>query len=615
MSAAPEVEAAALDDAAAAAADLDDAAAEEAAALNGAAADGEAADGAEGGTRRSRRGGSAAAAAAAAAAGAQWAAPAAEIARRRNFAIISHPDAGKTTLTEKLLLYGGAIQEAGAVRSRADQRKATSDWMELEKQRGISITSTVLSFEYAGAQINLLDTPGHQDFSEDTYRTLAAADNAVMLVDAAKGLEPQTRKLFEVCRLRGLPIFTFCNKLDRPSLSPFELLDQIEGDFGLQMVPVLWPIGDGPNFQGVLDRDTNLVHLFERGDRTGRAKEMGTLELDDPELPIAIGETLYNQLREDVEVLEGLIEPLDMAKVHAGEQSPMFFGSAMVNFGVELFLKRFLTLGQGPAPRSISSGGNAAEQLTPEYPEFTGFCFKLQANLDPRHRDRLAYIRVVSGRFEKGMRVSHSRMKGRTVNLTQAQQLFAQDRESVSEAFPGDVIGLNNPGVFAIGDTIYTGARRVAFPGIPSFSPECFAYIRNPNPSTYKNYNKGLTQLLDEGAVQLLRERSDDGNGSPILAAVGTLQFDVVQYRLKDEYGVETRLEALPGFNTARWSNAGWDAVDAAEADGKLFGIFQAKDRFGRPVLLFRNEWKLQQVMADLPELELVPWAAPPDIV
>lgn len=545
-----------------------------------------------------------------------WGAPQAEILRRRNFAIISHPDAGKTTLTEKLLLYGGAIQQAGAVRSRADQRKATSDWMELEKQRGISITSTVLSFEYKGTQINLLDTPGHQDFSEDTYRTLAAADNAVMLVDAAKGLETQTRKLFEVCRLRGLPIFTFCNKLDRPSISPFELLDQIERDFGLTMVPVLWPIGDGERFKGVLDRETSLVHLFEKGDRTGRAQEKGTLELSDPLLQDTIGKELYDQLIEDVEMLEGLVEPLDIKKVHAGEQSPMFFGSAMVNFGVELFLKRFLSMGQGPAPRQLTGvKGGEGIILAPEHPEFTGFCFKLQANLDPRHRDRLAYIRVVSGRFEKGMKVSHSRMKGRQLNLSQAQQLFAQDRESVSVAYPGDVIGLNNPGIFAIGDTIYTGSTKVQFPGIPSFSPECFAYIRNPNPSTYKNYNKGLSQLLDEGAVQLLRERSDDGNGNPILAAVGTLQYDVVQYRLRDEYGVDTKLETMAGYNTARWCNGGWDAVDKYVNEGKLFGIFQARDRYGRPVLLFRNEWKLQQVMQELPDLQLVPWAAPPDIV
>lgn len=541
--------------------------------------------------------------------GGQWAAPPAEIDRRRNFAIISHPDAGKTTLTEKLLLYGGAIQEAGAVRSRAAQRKATSDWMELEKQRGISITSTVLSFEYNGNHINLLDTPGHQDFSEDTYRTLAAADNAVMLVDAAKGLEPQTRKLFEVCKLRELPIFTFVNKMDRSSLSPFELVDQIEREFGMKVAPVLWPIGDGERFKGVLDRETGLVHLFERAGRTEKATDMGQLPLGDPRLPELITEELFEQLLEDVDMLDELVDPLDMDRVLTGEQSPMFFGSAMTNFGVELFLKRFLTIGQKPASRRTGS-----KSVSPDYNEFTGFVFKLQANLDPRHRDRLAYIRVVSGRFEKGMKVQHSRMKGKQVTLAHAQQLFAQERETVQAAYPGDVIGINNPGHFAIGDTIFTGSTKVRFPGIPSFSPECFAYMRNPNPSKYKNYRKGLDQLLDEGAVQMLRERSDDGNGNPILAAVGTLQFDVVQHRMKEEYGVDTILEPLSGYTTARWAEGGWEIVDAATKEGKLFGIFTAQDKFGRPVLLFRNEWKLANVHGELPHLNLVPWSRPPDI-
>ncbi|CAM9961723.1 unnamed protein product [Ascophyllum nodosum] len=540
--------------------------------------------------------------------GGQWAAAPVEIDRRRNFAIISHPDAGKTTLTEKLLLYGGAIQEAGAVRSRADQRKTTSDWMELEKQRGISITSTVLSFDYQGNHINLLDTPGHQDFSEDTYRTLAAADNAVMLVDAAKGLEPQTRKLFEVCKLRELPIFTFVNKMDRPALSPFELLDQIEREFGMRMAPVLWPIGDGERFKGVLDRETSTVHLFERAGRTSKATDVAELTLDDSKLPEMITQELYEQLLEDVEMLDGLVEPLDMKRVLTGEQSPMFFGSAMTNFGVELFLKRFLTIGQKPASRRT-----AKSAITPDYKEFTGFVFKLQANLDPRHRDRLAYVRVVSGRYEKGMKVQHSRMK-KQVTLSHAQQLFAQERETVEVAYPGDVIGINNPGHFAIGDTIFTGGTKIRFPGIPSFSPECFAYMRNPNPSKYKNYRKGLDQLLDEGAVQLLRERNDDGNGNPILAAVGTLQFDVVQHRMKGEYGVDTILEQLPGYKTARWAEGGWDVVDEQTKAGKLFGIFFAQDKFGRPVLLFRNEWKLASIQEELPQLELVPWSQPPDL-
>eukprot|EP00640_Fibrocapsa_japonica_P000987 CAMPEP_0113945122 /NCGR_PEP_ID=MMETSP1339-20121228/38496_1 /TAXON_ID=94617 /ORGANISM="Fibrocapsa japonica" /LENGTH=515 /DNA_ID=CAMNT_0000950535 /DNA_START=304 /DNA_END=1851 /DNA_ORIENTATION=+ /assembly_acc=CAM_ASM_000762 len=514
-------------------------------------------------------------------------------------------------MTEKLLLYGGAIQEAGAVRSRANQRKATSDWMELEKERGISITSTVMSFEYKDFHINLLDTPGHQDFSEDTYRTLAAADNSVMLVDAAKGLEPQTRKLFEVCRMRNLPIFTFCNKMDRPALSPFELMDQIEAEFGLELHPILWPIGDGPRFKGVLDRETNLVHLYEKGERGKKAVEeaQGPIPLDDPILKELLEEELYNQLMEDAEILEGVMNPLDPERIRKGEQSPMFFGSAMTNFGVELFLQRFLTLGQQPTSRETQMG----DVLGPDHSQFTGFVFKLQANLDPKHRDRLAYVRVCSGKFQKGMKVSHSR-SSRKLTLSQAQTLFASDRDTVEEAYPGDVIGLNNPGMFAIGDTLYTGNTKIKYPGIPSFSPECFAYIRSTDPTKYKNFRKGIDQLLEEGAVQLLRAKDDDGNGNPILAAVGALQFDVVQHRLKDEYGVETITEPLAGFSIARWVEGTWEDVNAVHAEGKLFGVFQSQDRWNRPVLLFRNNWKLDQTVQDCPNLTFVPWAVAPDM-
>jgi peptide chain release factor 3 len=533
-----------------------------------------------------------------------------EVKRRRNFAIVSHPDAGKSTLTEKLLLYGGAINEAGAVKSRANQRKITSDWMEMEKQRGISITSTCLSFEYEGCRINLLDTPGHQDFSEDTFRSICAVDNAVMLVDAAKGLEPQTRKLFEVCRMGKLPIFTFANKLDRPSMTPWELIDQIENEFGLQMCPITWPIGDGDRFSGVLDRDTKLVHLFERGDRKKKAEELACLPVDDERLADLLDEDLYSKLLEDMELLDGLIEPLDMPKVLRGEQSPMFFGSAMATFGVELFLNRFLTLGQSPPPRKLDSED---EVLQPDYPEFSAFVFKLQANLDPRHRDRLAFMRVVSGRYEPGLRVNHSRLAGRQINLASASQLFASERETISEAYPGDVIGVMNPGTFAIGDTLYTGNQRVRFPGIPSFSPERFMYVRG-TPSQRKNFEKGLRQLLDEGAVQMLRERWDEGGGIPVLAAVGQLQFDVVKHRLLSEYNVDCTMEALAGYDSARWCEAGWEEVDAADAKGLLFGVMQLKDMFDRPVLLFRNQWKVKSVEEEVPTLDLSPWAAPPDI-
>jgi len=550
-------------------------------------------------------------------AGESFRAPKSEIDRRRNFAIISHPDAGKTTLTEKLLLFGGAIQDAGAVKARADQRKATSDWMEIEKQRGISVTSTVLSFEYklqeARYHLNLLDTPGHADFSEDTYRTLAAADNCVMLIDAAKGIEDRTRKLFEVCRMRKLPIFTFTNKMDRPSLTPFEIIDQLEKEFNLECVPMNWPIGDGDSFQGVLDRATSKVHLFIRGDRKKKVSA-NILSLDDPELVEVIGEELYEKLLEDIDMLDGLITAPDMERIHSGDQTPLFFGSAMTNFGVELFLQTFLQYAQKPPARTARMDTTESVEenhiILPGSDDFTGFVFKLQANLDPRHRDRMAFIRVCSGTFRKGMKVGHSRMK-KSINLSSAQSLFAQDRESIEEAFPGDVIGIHNPGHFAIGDTIFTGNKRITYPGIPSFSPEKFAYIRNPNPSSYKKFQKGITELLDEGAVQMLRDRGDDGNGSPMLAAVGQLQFEVVEYRLEHEYGVESKWESL-GFTMARWVGGGWDAVDRAEKDGKLFGVHIAKDRWERPVLLFRNPWKVTQLQGEVDFLDLIPWSMPP---
>jgi len=549
------------------------------------------------------------------------AAPSNEIDRRRNLAIISHPDSGKTTMTEKLLLYGGALQQAGAVRQKAEQRATQSDFMEMEKERGISISSTVMNFDYEGYRLNILDTPGHQDFSEDTYRALAAADNAIMLLDAAKGLEPQTRKLFEVCRLRGLPLFTFCNKMDRPSLSPYELMDQIQEEFNLESFPILWPIGDGDRFKGVLDRLEEVVHLYQKPvKRGGKAEviEVPFSEADRLQELIADDE-LFEKLLEDKELLDELIEPLDIERVLDGEQTPLFFGSAMTNFGVQLFLDKFLDMGTKPTARFAVSGqaksdGSRDEQpVPPEHEEFTGFVFKTQANLDPKHRDRLAYVRVVSGVYEKGMKVGHSRSKaGKKYNLAQAQALFGSDRSTVEIAYPGDVIGINNPGSFAIGDTLFTGSERVAFPGIPSFSPEKFAYIRSPNPSDYKSFRKGIDQLLAEGAVQALRQRNDDGGGPLMLAAVGQLQFEVVQARLQNEYKVESILEPL-GYSLARWADGGWDAVDKADADGKLFGIMIVQDRWERPVLLFRNDWKAASLMEEEKDLQLKPWSKPPD--
>ncbi len=516
-----------------------------------------------------------------------------EIERRRNFAIISHPDAGKTTLTEKLLLYGGAIHQAGAVKARRDQRKATSDWMEMEKQRGISITSTVLQFDYQDYQINLLDTPGHQDFSEDTYRTLAAADNAVMLIDAAKGLEPQTRKLFEVCKLRALPIFTFVNKMDRPGREPLELLDEIEKELGLQTYAVNWPIGSGDRFKGVYNRYDQSIHLFERRAHGSQEAQETVIELGDPKIEEYLDKDLYYQLKEDLELLSELGGELDLDEVHAGRMTPVFFGSAMTNFGVKLFLEAFLDYGLKPVGRNSSLG-----PLEPDYPEFTGFVFKLQANMDPKHRDRVAFVRVCTGKFEKDMAVNHAR-SGKTIRLSRPQKLFAQDREVIETAYPGDVIGLNNPGVFAIGDTIYLG-KKLEYEGIPCFSPELFSYLKNPNPSKFKQFQKGISELREEGAVQIMYS-VDDFKRDPILAAVGQLQFEVVQFRLLSEYGVETTLEPLP-YNLARWVTGGWEAL---EKTGRIFNTLTVKDNWGRPVLLLKNQWNLHQIQEDHPELQL----------
>lgn len=513
--------------------------------------------------------------------------------KRRNFAIISHPDAGKTTLTEKLLLYGGAIHQAGAVKARRDQRKATSDWMEMEKQRGISITSTVLQFEYKNFQINLLDTPGHQDFSEDTYRTLAAADNAVMLIDAAKGLEPQTRKLFEVCRLRGLPIFTFINKMDRPGREPLELLDEIEQELGLKTYAVNWPIGMGDRFKGVYSRRQKVIHLFERRAHGSQQAQERTIKLGDPKIEDYLEQELYYQFKEDLEILEELGDDLDLAEVHAGQMTPIFFGSAMTNFGVQLFLEAFLEYALKPEGRNSSVG-----VVEPTHPDFSGFVFKLQANMDPKHRDRVAFVRVCTGKFEKDMTVSHART-GKTVRLSRPQKLFAQDRASIEEAYGGDVIGLNNPGVFAIGDTIYNG-KKIEYEGIPCFSPEMFSYLKNPNPSKFKQFQKGIKELREEGAIQIMYS-TDDFKRDPILAAVGQLQFEVVQFRMLSEYGVETTLEPLP-YSLARWVKGGWQALEKA---GRIFNTITVKDNWGRPVLLFKNEWGLQQVKVDHPDLNL----------
>jgi peptide chain release factor 3 len=505
-----------------------------------------------------------------------------EVARRRTFAIISHPDAGKTTLTEKLLLYGGAVQLAGSVTARKTQRHAASDWMEMEQQRGISITSTVLAFPYGGYQLNLLDTPGHQDFSEDTYRTLTAVDSAVMVLDGARGIEPQTLKLFEVCRSQHTPIFTFINKIDRPAQHPLDLMDEIERTLGMKTYPLNWPIGDGPDFRGVYDRVSGTVHLFERTQHGARPVPVQMTGLHDPVLDTRIGPTLANQLREDMELLDMAGTEFDLDEVHAGVLTPVCFGSALTNFGVQLFLERFIERAPAPKPRATDR-----EVLEPDDPRFSGFVFKIQANMDPRHRDRVAYVRIVSGKFERDMDAWHARTK-KKVRLARPMRLFGQDREVVDEAWAGDVVGLINPGTFTIGDTISDGDIG-RFPDLPRFQPEHFALLRHARADRYKQFLKGLSQIEEEGAIQLFYPVST-GSREPIMAAVGALQFDVVRFRLESEYSVETVMDPL-AYTAARWVS-GEDAAITAVGNGR--GRMRAEDRDGRPVILFTTEWDLR---------------------
>jgi peptide chain release factor 3 len=515
---------------------------------------------------------------------------AAEVARRRTFAIISHPDAGKTTLTEKLLLYGGAIHLAGAVKAKRASRHATSDWMELEKQRGISVTTSVMSFAYGGCLINLLDTPGHQDFSEDTYRTLAAADSAVMLIDAAKGVETQTRKLFQVCRLRGIPIFTFVNKLDRHGREPLELMDDIEQVLGIRSCPLNWPIGMGPGFRGVYDRRTKRLHLFDASGRHGEVQvESREADVNDPALRDAIGPDAHRRLVEENEMLDMAGDAFDNDRVQQGQLAPMFFGSAMTNFGVEPFLRSFIELAPPPTPRKTVSG-----PVEPTRKKFSGFIFKIQANMDPAHRDRIAFMRVVSGRFERGMTVRHLRL-GKDVRLAKSTAFLAQERTAVEEAFAGDVIGLFDPGMFNIGDTLTEGAGE-PFEGIPRFSPEHFVQVRVKEALKRKQLKAGLDQLSEEGAVQVFRQRGM-GDQNPILGAVGALQFDVLEFRLRTEYGVEVILDKL-SFTIARWvAGSPVNPRDFERGESSIC----VEDKKGAPLVLFRNEWALRWAQEHMP--------------
>jgi len=504
-----------------------------------------------------------------------------EIQRRRTFAIISHPDAGKTTLTEKLLLYGGAVQLAGSVTARKNQRATTSDWMELEKKRGISVSSTVLQFDYDSYRINLLDTPGHKDFSEDTYRVLTAVDSVVMVIDSAKGIESQTRKLFEVCRQRGVPIFTFMNKCDRPMKNPLELLDELERVLGIGAFPVNWPIGNGFEFQGVFDRQTKQMHLFERtvGGQFRAPVEIGGI--DDPLVRERLDDETYARTVEELEMLDLAGHNFHETDVLAGKTTPVFFGSGINNFGVQLLLDGFLKHSPAPKPRVM-----AGTPIAPEHPAFSGFIFKIQANMDPKHRDRIAFIRVCSGKFERDMTVHHSRSE-KKVRLSSSHKIFGNDRETVDEAFPGDVIGLVGHDAFGIGDTLTTDPS-ISYKEIPRFTPEAFSFLHNPNTAKFKQFRQGLDQLLREGVIQALHLRNSSVK-TPLLAAVGPLQFEVVQYRLESEYGAESRLESAP-WNVVRWlpNTITEDELDALTLPS---GSKLAYDIGNNPVVLFSNDW------------------------
>ena len=512
-----------------------------------------------------------------------------ETARRRTFAIISHPDAGKTTLTEKLLLHGGAIHLAGSVKARKAARHATSDWMELEKQRGISITSSVLNFEHRGFRMNLLDTPGHQDFSEDTYRTLSAADAAVMLIDSAKGVEPQTKKLFAVARQRGIPVFTFINKMDRFGREPFELLQEVEDLLGIRTCPINWPVGQGPDFKGVAQLWTDVGP---------GAKRRPDALAPHAAAVAALSQTDRSKLIEDVQMLEVAGDPFDFDKIRKGELSPAFFGSAWTEIGVDDFLDAFVELAPSPGPQRVVGGGD----VEPTDPRFSGFVFKIQANMDPAHRDRLAFIRICSGRFIRGMDVNHVREQ-KTLRLAMPHELFAQERVIIEEAWPGDVIGLFDKGNLRIGDTLCSG-QGFEFIDLPRFSPEIFARLRGKDAMKRKQMEKGILQLSEEGAIQIFNQRGM-GLKDPIIGAVGALQLEVLQYRIEHEYGAQIILDRLP-YTVARWVNgAGFEAQSFEHETDAMVVL----DKDDNEIALFKNEWNLNYAAGRHPEWTWSPTA------
>jgi len=516
-----------------------------------------------------------------------------EIKRRRTFAIISHPDAGKTTLTEKFLLYGGAIAQAGAVKGKKNSRHAVSDWMEIEKQRGISVTSSVMQFQYNNYCINILDTPGHQDFSEDTYRTLMAADSAVMVIDASKGVENQTRKLFKVCVMRHIPIFTFINKMDREARNPFDLMEQIESELGIQTYPVNWPIGCGKDFKGVYDREKKHIISFQA---TGGNHKVAAAEVDlsDPELDGLIGEELHETLADDIELLDGASYEFDLDKVRNGELSPVFFGSALTNFGVEPFLERFLEMTTSPTPRMSSEG-----IIDPFDEDFSAFVFKIQANMNKAHRDRITFLRVCSGKFDKEMDVLHVQ-GNKKMRLSQPQQIMAQEREIIDEAYAGDIIGVFDPGIFSIGDTICSPKRKFEFEPIPTFAPEHFMRVRQKDTLKRKQFVKGATQIAQEGAIQIFQE-PETGMEEVIIGVVGVLQLEVFEYRMKNEYNVELFKEGL-SYSHIRW-------IDNKDIDVKKLKLSSdtklVQDFRGNYLLLFTSEWNIRWALEKNEGLEL----------
>ena len=516
-----------------------------------------------------------------------------EISRRRTFAIISHPDAGKTTLTEKFLLYGGAIAQAGAVKGKKNSRAAVSDWMEIEKQRGISVTSSVMQFQYEGFCINILDTPGHQDFSEDTYRTLMAADSAVMVIDGAKGVEPQTRKLFKVCAMRHIPIFTFINKMDRETKDPFDLLDELENELGIETYACNWPIGCGKEFQGVYDRRSSQLLFFSGVSGKSRADKM-EIQLDDSAVSALIGEKRHRQLMDDVELL-GAGREFDMDEVRSGTLSPVFFGSALTNFGVEPFLEEFLRMTPSPLAREADCG-----VIDTFSPDFSAFVFKIQANMNKAHRDRLAFMRICSGKFERDAEYYHVQ-GNKKMRLSQPQQLMASEREIVDEAYAGDIIGVFDPGIFSIGDTICTPGKKFKFGGIPTFAPEHFSRVSPKDSMKRKQFIKGTEQIAQEGAIQIFK-LPNSGMEEVIVGVVGTLQFDVFQYRMRSEYGVELRMEGLP-YEHLRFiaKSPVEDLKDLTlSSDVELL-----EDYRGRSLLVFSSLWSIDYTIKRNPGLVL----------